>query len=158
MKSILSLLFPLLIVGCVPEQSGQFRVVTVHDGDTVTVLDGAKVQHKIRLHGIDAPELHQAFGARAKKALADKVFGRDVTVRVTVRDQYGREVGDIYIGERWVNLEMVAEGLAWRYSAFSRSQRLAEAEQKARADKLGLWGEANPVPPWQYRKAEREMR
>ena len=56
------------------------RVVSVADGDTVTVLDADKVQHKIRLSGIDAPEKAQAFGNRSKESLSDLVFSKTVTV------------------------------------------------------------------------------
>jgi endonuclease YncB( thermonuclease family) len=56
------------------------RVVSVADGDTITVLDADKVQHKIRLAGIDAPEKKQAFGNRSKESLSDLAFDRAVTV------------------------------------------------------------------------------
>lgn len=68
------------------------RVVGVADGDTVTVLDANKVQHKIRLSGIDAPEKKQPFGERSKESLSDLVFGKDVSVETDKRDRYGREV------------------------------------------------------------------
>ena len=73
------------------------RVVGVADGDTVTVLDADKVQHKIRLAGIDAPEKAQAFGTRSKQNLSDLVFGKDVRVDWDKRDRYGRIVGKVWV-------------------------------------------------------------
>ena len=73
------------------------RVVGVADGDTVTVLDADKVQHKIRLAGIDAPEKAQAFGNRSKQNLSDLVFGKDVRVDWDKRDRYGRIVGKVWV-------------------------------------------------------------
>ena len=85
------------------------RVVGVHDGDTLTGLDEAKTQFKIRLDAIDAPEIKQPFGQASKKALADKVFGKDVVVVAKTKDRYGRTVGHIMLGNRDINLEMLEE-------------------------------------------------
>src|SRR4051812_29621262 len=107
-----------------PSRAFVGKVVSVHDGDTITVLDSANRQHKIRLAAIDAPELHQAFGQRAKQTLGDKVSGK--TVRVTWResDRYGRIVGHVYLDSRWINREMVAEGFAWHYRHYSNNAEL----------------------------------
>ena len=86
------------------------KVVAITDGDTLTVLDDAKVQHKIRLAGIDAPERKQAFGARARQALGDMVFGNVVRVDVIDVDRYKREAGRIFLGNRFINMEMVQNG------------------------------------------------
>src|SRR5258708_5481819 len=82
------------------------KVVHIADGDTLTVLDNDKVQYKIRLHGIDAPEKGQAFGTKAKEALAEKVHEKTVRVVWKEKDQYGRVVGDVYLGDRNINIEM----------------------------------------------------
>jgi endonuclease YncB( thermonuclease family) len=117
----------------------ELRVVGVHDGDTVTGLTEDKKQVKVRLDAIDAPELGQPFGQAAKKALSEKVFGRDVVVTVKTRDKYGRTVGHLLLGKRDVNLEMLEEGHAWHYGKYDHNKRLREAEQSARAAKKGLW-------------------
>ena len=83
------------------------KVVAIADGDTLTVLDETKTQHKIRLAGIDAPEKGQAFGTKAREALGDKVFQQTVRVEVIDVDRYRREVGRIYLGDRFINMEMV---------------------------------------------------
>lgn len=63
------------------------RVVGIADGDTVTVLDAQKVQHKIRLAGIDAPEKAQPFGNRSKESLSDLVFDKTVLIETEKRDR-----------------------------------------------------------------------
>jgi hypothetical protein len=96
-----------------------------------TVLDDAKVQHKIRLHGIDAPEKGQAFGTKARENLAAKVFGKIVRIEVVDVDRYRREVGRIYLGDRFINLEIVRDGFAWRYLRYDKAGEFTEAEREA---------------------------
>jgi endonuclease YncB( thermonuclease family) len=129
----------------------QAKVVAIADGDTCTVLTSENTQIKIRLAGIDTPEKSQAFGTRAKQALSDKIFGQMVEVKEQNKDRYGRTVADLYLNARWINLELVAEGWAWHYKAYSKDQRLADVERAARLAKLGLWTDTAPVPPWDFR-------
>jgi micrococcal nuclease len=131
------------------------RVVGVHDGDTLTGLDDAKTQHKVRLDAIDAPELGQPFGQASKKALSEKVFGKDVAVIAKTTDRYGRTVGHVLIDGRDVNLEMLEEGMAWHYKKYDKNKRLGEAEESARAARKGLWQDRDPVPPWDWRKRDK---
>jgi len=140
------------------------RVVSVADGDTVTVLDADNAQHRIRLSGIDAPESHQAFGARAKQNLSALVFGKDVTVLYSKTDQYGRLVGKVIVDGQDVNLAQVRAGLAWHYKEYQREQApedrevYARAEEEARAQHFGLWQDPNPLEPSQFRREQREER
>jgi endonuclease YncB( thermonuclease family) len=131
------------------------KVVKIADGDTLTVLDASKTQHKIRLAGIDAPEKGQPFGTKARENLADKVFGQPVRVEVIDVDRYKRDVGRIYLGERFVNMEMVRDGFAWRYVTYDKAGEFTAAETEARERHRGLWAEKNPVPPWEWRRAKR---
>jgi micrococcal nuclease len=131
------------------------KVVGISDGDTLTVLDDTKTQHKIRLAGIDAPEKGQAFGNKARAALGDKVFQQSVRVDVIDVDRYHREVGRIYFGERFINMEMVRDGFAWRYVQYDKPGEFTAAENEAREHQRGLWAEPNPMPPWEWRKAKR---
>jgi endonuclease YncB( thermonuclease family) len=128
------------------------KVVRIADGDTITVLDAANVQHKVRLQGIDAPERGQPFGTVAREGLATMAMGKTVTVYDDGKDKYGRTLGRIEIAGRDVNRQMVADGLAWHYVKFSKDKKLANAERDARAAKHGLWADAAPVPPWEWRK------
>jgi len=132
-------------------------VVGVADGDTITVLDADKMQHKIRLTGIDAPEKKQPFGNRSKQSLSDMVFNKTVTVETDKRDRYGRELGKVLVGGKDVNLEQVRAGMAWHYKAYERTQSdtdrqaYADAENEAKAAKRGLWVDVDPIPPWDWR-------
>ena len=132
------------------------KVVSIADGDTITVLDAEKVQHKIRLQGIDAPEKKQAFGAKSKERMSEKVGGEEVVVQWKEKDRYGRILGEVMLDKRHINLEMVQDGLAWHYTNYSKSKELAKAEAEARMGKKGLWVDKEPVPPWEFRKTERE--
>jgi endonuclease YncB( thermonuclease family) len=136
------------------------RVVRVADGNTITVLDARKVQHKIRLAGTDAPEKFQAFGQRSKDSLSALVFRLEVTVQTRKRDKYGPEVGKVLVGGLDANLEQVRRGFAWHYNAHEQSaedrRAYAAAEAEARLQRVGLWRDAHPVPPWEFRKGKRK--
>jgi endonuclease YncB( thermonuclease family) len=140
------------------------RVVRVTDGDTIVVLDMDKVQHKIRLQGIDAPERGQAFGTKSKENLSDLVAGKSVVVDYSKYDRYQRILGKVLLNGKDVNLEQVEDGMAWHYKYYQREQTLtdrveySDAELEARRQKIGLWRDPNPVPPWDYRQAQRNQR
>ena len=133
------------------------RVVSVADGDTITVLDNDKVQHKIRLGGIDAPEKSQAYGNRSKESLSDLVFSKAVTVETEKKDRYGRDVGKVLVSGVDANLLQVQRGFAWHYKAYQREQSANDrklydlAESEARAARRGLWADDVSVPPWDFR-------
>jgi endonuclease YncB( thermonuclease family) len=133
------------------------RVVGVADGDTVTVLDASRQQHKIRLMGIDAPEKKQAFGNKSKQALSDLVFNKQVSVEFSKTDRYGRTIGKILVDGLDANLEQVKKGMAWHYKQYQKEQSsvdrtaYAKAEELAKAKKLGLWFDPSPTPPWDFR-------
>lgn len=128
------------------------RVVAVHDGDTISVLrEGRSV--RLRLHGIDCPELGQAFGRAAKQTTSSLVFKRDVHVVPVDIDQYGRLVADVFVGSTSINLELVRRGFAWHFTRYSRDAALANAEREARSARRGLWADPRPVPPWAWRRS-----
>lgn len=128
------------------------KVVSIADGDTITVLDAEKVQHKIRLQGIDAPEKKQAFGTKSKELLTEKIAGHDVAIEWKAKDRYGRILGEVMLGRRHINLEMVQEGMAWHYVEYSKSKELSQAELASRRAGRGLWADQDPTPPWEFRK------
>ena len=139
----------------------QGRVVGIADGDTVTVLDSSNIQFKIRLMGIDAPEKKQAFGNKSKESLSALVFNKQVTVEYNKKDKYGRTVGKILVDGVDANLEQIKAGMAWHYKKYQNEQApddrslYVQAEEKARAGKLGLWIDTEPTPPWDFRKMEK---
>ena len=140
------------------------EVVGLADGDTVTVLDAQKTQHKIRLAGIDAPEKGMPWGQKSKEALSDRVYRRTVTVEWHKQDRYGRLIGKILVDGQDANLAQVADGMAWHYKEYAQEQtaddraRYAQAELDARNARRGLWAEPDPIPPWAWRKMKREAR
>lgn len=83
------------------------RVVGITDGDTLTILNDARQQVRVRLAEIDTPEARQPYGSRARQALSDLAFDKTVRVVVQDTDRYGRTVGRIYEGAKDVNAEMV---------------------------------------------------
>jgi micrococcal nuclease len=144
-----------LAIACSAAAASECRVVSVHDGDTLTVLEAGR-QTKVRLAGIDAPELGQPFGRRAREALAGLVHGRDIELDVTGRDRYGRTIARVVgPGGADVGHELVAAGMAWHYTRYSHDTELAEAEREARAARRGLWADVKPVAPWEWRAKER---
>ena len=134
------------------------RVVAVSDGDTLTVLDASKTQHKIRLAGIDAPERAQPFGTRSRQVLSKYVFSKDVTVLVVDVDRYKRVVGIVTLGSKDINQQLVAEGYAWAYRQFlkklpaGKADVYLESERQAKANKAGLWSDKDASPPWEWRR------
>jgi len=150
-----------LIVPSVHAEILSGKVVRIADGDTVTVLDASRNQHKIRLVGIDAPEKKMPFGNRSKQSLSEMVFNRHVQVEYDKKDRYGRTLGKIVLGGVDVNLEQVKAGMAWHYKHYQREQSeedraaYSQAEDEARVAKRGLWKDAAPTPPWEWRKRNR---
>jgi endonuclease YncB( thermonuclease family) len=134
------------------------RVVGVQDGDTITVLDSSDANHKIRLQGIDAPEKGQAFGTRSGQNLSEAVFNKIVTIQWSKHDRYGRILGKVLLNSRDVCLDQVTAGMAWHYKYYQDEQApedrelYAADEIAARAGKIGLWIDPNPVPPWDFRR------
>ena len=101
------------LVACNRAEEGLIgRVVKVSDGDTITVLDSSKTQHKIRLQGIDAPEKSQAFRNASRKFLAGLVANREVRVAWSKRDRYQRILGTVFVDGKDANLEMLKAGMA----------------------------------------------
>ncbi len=140
------------------------KVVSVADGDTLTVATPGAGRVKVRLYGIDAPEVRheevrgQPFGQNARRALRALTLGRSVRVAVVDVDTHKRVVGVVYESGVDINLAMVREGWAWayrRYLAAPYASEYLDAEREARAKRLGLWREPNPLPPWEYRRRSR---
>ena len=159
-------------VSCLAGDVIQGRVVSVSDGDTITVLDADHQQHKIRLSGIDAPEKAQPFGQRSKENLSRLIFGRDVAVEWRKKDRYGRTVGKVMVAEPACreaacpkildacHAQIIA-GMAWWYRQYAKEQesgdanRYEQSELEARARRIGLWSDPQPTPPWEWRKEKK---
>jgi endonuclease YncB( thermonuclease family) len=134
------------------EGESTVKVVGISDGDTITVLI-ERTPVRVRLSGIDCPEIGQDFGTRAKAATSELAFGKAVTIHWRGHDRFGRIVADVILPDgRNVNHELVRRGLAWWYRNYApHDPILPKLEAEARAAKLGLWSQPNPVPPWESR-------
>ena len=138
--------FALMIAGASAE-----RVVRVKDGDSIVVMSAGR-EVNVRIADMDAPELDQPYGGKAKDALVSLVGGREVQLELVGGDVYRRIVANVFVGERDVAAELVGRGLAWVRRAYAPAARLIELEDDARAARRGLWAQANPIPPWMWRK------
>jgi endonuclease YncB( thermonuclease family) len=155
MKTFITIILSLFLAFSCLAETLTCKVVSVYDGDTVTVLN-CTTQVEIRFEGIDTPESKQPFGTKAKQALSKMVFGKQVKVEWKEKDRYGRTLGNIHCNGKWVNLEMVKQGMAWHYKEYSKDKRLSEAQKKASMACIGLWSDfPNVVAPWDWRNGAR---
>ena len=128
------------------------RVVSVHDGDTLTVLVERK-QVKVRLTDIDAPELRQQFGTRSKQSLAELCFGKMAALDVRGQDRYKRTIAQVTCDGTDANAEQVRRGYAWTYTRYAPAgSPLYAMQDEARTAHRGLWADPAPVPPWDWRR------
>ena len=131
-------------------------VVSVYDGDTITVRTTETI--KIRLHGIDAPELKQPFGQASKQAMSGLVFGKKVTVKPDKKELYGRTIARVEVDGRDVSTRMVEIGMAHWYQQYAkRDTELQSAQTKAKSAKLGVWSVPDAIAPWEYRKNKKAV-
>jgi endonuclease YncB( thermonuclease family) len=127
-------------------------VVGISDGDTLSAVCGARQRVKIRLSGIDAPELRQSYGRAAKRSRASLCQKKTAEVAVLDIDVYGRAVARVFCAGRDAGAVQVASGMAWVYRPYLRTPHLLDLESEARRQRRGLWAAANPMPPWTWRK------
>jgi endonuclease YncB( thermonuclease family) len=135
------------------------QVVSVQDGDTITVTTTDYEQLRVRLYGIDCPERGQDYGPQAKEYMEGLVSGKTVELLVVDIDRYSRYVALVGLDGALVNELMARAGFAWTYEQYCKAAgpcgMIREAESDARARKAGLWADPAPVPPWDYRSSRR---
>ena len=139
-----------------PPQLLEGICVGVSDGDSLhlELPDGERV--RVRLYGIDAPEKDQECALAARKKLGKLIYDKEIRVEVLDVDKYGRYVGKVYAGARYVNRYMLKEGLAWHYRHYAADDELlAAAEARARAAGRGIWASASPCRPRNFRSEHR---
>lgn len=134
------------------------KVSKVIDGDTIELLAKTSKENpynhiaklKIRLYGIDAPELKQAYGKEAKEYLSALVLKQEVSLIIENKDKYERIVGTIFLKGKDINKEMVKNGYAHAYESFSKKYLAEQADTKM--FKLGLWQDEKAVKPSEFRR------
>lgn len=144
-----------VILGIAKAQTIVGIASNVHDGDTfrLTKDDGSLI--KVRLANIDAPEITQPYGIMSRDLLDSYINEKTVKVDIQTTDRYGRKVGVLHVGDKQVNRLMVANGLAWHYTKYSKDKGLISIENDAKTKKIGLWRDNNPISPWEYRDKKR---
>lgn len=152
MKPAFTILFALM---CANSWAAECKVVGVTDGDTLTALCPGNDQVKVRLAEIDAPEKKQPFGTRSKQALSNLCFGKLAEVIPQTKDRYGRTVARVKCDGQDANAHQVQAGMAWVYDRYVTERSMYRMQDAARAERLGLWADAEPMQPWVWRKAHR---
>lgn len=158
MKYSLILLVAVLLLSPLQVQASTFtgKLVKVLDGDTVEVMHDGKAE-RIRLAQIDCPEKNQPFGQAAKRYVLEVAAHKVVTVQVDTVDRYGRTVGEVFLPDGSnLNKQIVGAGFAWQYKRYSKDPEYGDLEAGAKSAKLGLWQDMNPVPPWKWRRGQRQ--
>lgn len=129
------------------------KVVGISDGDTFTGLTNDNQQVKCRIYGIDAPEKKQAFGNVSKQTLSDLIFGKQVHIKIQNKDRWQRAIVWVYTSDKKdISAEMLKSGMAWHYKKYDNTEEYAELENEARQNRIGLWQDNEPIPPWNFRK------
>ena len=154
-------IFLLLSLLSAPVHANHYRVVTIVDGDSITVepsQGGDRI--KISLYGIDAPELRQPYGHAARVFVYNAVLFKEVDIQPVNIDRYGRTVAVVNIPGVGILQELLlSEGLAWVYPQYCKRKKICEQYRRLEADarekRKGLWGGADPVPPWEWRHGKK---
>lgn len=149
---ILITIICLLYIGSAFAYDIEGKIINVIDGDTCTILTTNNKKIKIRLYGIDAPELSQEYGVKAAKILQALILQQNIRASILKRDKYRRSIAKIYLADLYINQLLLKIGVAWHYKKYSRDSDLAKAEQTAILNHIGLWQNKSPIPPWIFRK------
>jgi micrococcal nuclease len=129
-------------------------VISIADGDTITILSPATKQIKIRFAGIDCPERGQPWGRNATEAVKALLAEELVSVDIIDTDRYGRSIGLVYVNGIELNRKLVETGNCWVYPQYAKDKKLFDLQNEAKAAKRGLWQlpENEQVAPWEWRR------
>lgn len=150
--SLLFVLWNLAVTTPVYPEEFSGQVIDVVDGDTIEVMHLGKPE-RVRLHGVDCPELGQPYGKRAKQYTTTHTLRKMITVIVDETDEQGRTVGQVILPDMSnLNLVILSAGLGWWHGADDpEDQILKDVQRSARSAGRGLWSDPAPVPPWEWR-------
>lgn len=155
MKNLIFLMLAIASAGLAQANpvSAAYRVVGVSDGDTLTIMRKHRPL-KVRLANVDSPEKRQEFGQRAKQSLSDMCYRKDALVKILSTDRYGRAIALVSCNGIDVNRAQVERGLAWVYTKYNQDPSLPAVQAAALAKRRGLWVDAKPEAPWNFRRSE----
>jgi micrococcal nuclease len=134
------------------------KVVDVSSGDVITISN-LKRPVRVKLVGVDAPEVDQAFGDLARKHLSDLIHEKTVVVEYSGIAADGSVVGRVLLNDADIGAQMIRDGAAWfdpnNLSRLSIADRevYQQAQQAARDERRGLWQSENPTAPWEFVRA-----
>jgi endonuclease YncB( thermonuclease family) len=162
LKPLKRLLLLISLIFYLTNNSANAEVITgtidsVIDGDLITITSKGK-EIEIRLFGIDTPEKTQAFGQSAKNFTGAKASGKEIRVEPISKDQSGRTVAMVFVNGINLNEQIISQGFGWVYRQYCKESICADwlkLESNAKASQKGLWADANPTPPWEYRQKKR---
>ncbi len=155
-------IFLLLLAAAAHAEIISGRVVSISDGDTLTIAEATKQSHTIRLLGIDAPEITQDFGQKARTTLSAFALNQHATAKCKQVERSRGKQCVVVVGGSDVGLEQLRAGMAWWYRQHNAQQSAKErtdyeqAEFMAKIRRFGLWNSKNPMPPWDWRRGRPE--
>ncbi|MGH9969591.1 MAG: thermonuclease family protein [Pyrinomonadaceae bacterium] len=150
----------LLVVGLARAGTLYGTVTEIDDGDTVTIICLNRPL-KVRLMGIDAPDNNQAYADVARQHLSDLILNKFVTVQYSSLGAHGLIIGKVFLKEMDVGAQMIRDGVAWFSKDYDTSltekerEVYAASEVAARNEQRGIWQDKNPLPPWEFKEAQR---
>ncbi|MGE3154420.1 MAG: thermonuclease family protein [Nitrospiraceae bacterium] len=151
-KRVTLWLLAIMVPGAVYGAEFRTDVFRVIDGDTLEIRHHGRSE-RVRVEGIDCPELTQPYGKQAKRAVMALVIGSSVTLKTYGRSRDGSVRADVIIANgRQLSQILLEEGLAWRVTTVDSSG--SDLEEGARYAKRGLWADPDPTPPWKFRAAQ----
>jgi endonuclease YncB( thermonuclease family) len=155
-RTVPSLVFAVLFIGSSAASTLDAPVARVVDGDSLIVLVDRE-QMRFRLKEIDAPELKQPYGKRSRQSLAQICEKKTARVSWTGKDRNRRTLGRVWCAGMDANAEQVRRGMAWVFDRYVKDRSLYPLQDAARSARLGLWADAAPVPPWEWRAAKGQL-
>lgn len=167
-RSIIAILLLVIFTSCENKSGGKtantnnkydyyVKVTGISDGDTFTGLKDDNTKIRCRIYGIDAPERTQAFSNRSKEYLSDLIYEKKIGIIVQKKqDGFGRPVVWAFTPDgKDVSSEMLKAGMAWHFKSYDNSKEYEELEKAAKKNRIGLWKDDDPTPPWDFRREKR---
>jgi endonuclease YncB( thermonuclease family) len=150
------LVISVLVAGAAHSEEFDGAVLRVVDGDSL-IVSFKKQKIRVRLKEIDAPEVKQPFGKHSRQSLTELCERKTARVSWTEKDRNGRTLGRVWCGGIDANAEQVRRGMAWVFDRYVNDRTLYPLQDAARMERLGLWSDAAPIPPWEWRQAKGKL-